>query len=99
MNIYVGNLGQQTSETQLRDLFTAYGEVDSVKIITDHVTGRPRGFAFVEMADKANAENAIQELNNTKLDTQFITVNEARPKATQSGGYGSSYRSSGNRRY
>lgn len=99
MNIYVGNLGQQTSETQLRDLFATHGEVESVKIITDNITGRSRGFAFVEMTSKAAGENAIQELNNTKLDTQYITVNEARPKTTQSGNYGSSYRSSGNRRY
>jgi len=80
MNIFVGNLSTQTTEQQLTTLFTPFGEVASVKIVTDNYTKRSRGFAFVEMPEKENAEKAIEQLNNSSLDTQSITVNEARPK-------------------
>jgi len=80
MNIYVSNLSYHTSESDLRELFSAYGEVNSAKIITDRETGRPRGFAFVEMAQKEEGQRAIQGLNNTSVDNFDINVAEARPR-------------------
>ncbi|WP_353086471.1 RNA-binding protein [Flavobacterium sp.] len=80
MNIYVSNLSYHTSESDLRELFSAYGEVNSTKIITDRETGRPRGFAFVEMAQKEEGQRAIQGLNNTTVDNFDINVAEARPR-------------------
>ncbi|WP_297516846.1 RNA-binding protein [Flavobacterium sp.] len=80
MNIYVSNLSYHTSESDLRELFSAYGEVTSTKIITDRETGRPRGFAFVEMAQKEEGQRAIQGLNNTTVDNFDINVAEARPR-------------------
>lgn len=80
INIYVGNLSYDTREEQLRDLFGAYGAVDSAKIITDRFTGRSRGFGFVEMADREEGEKAITELNSKELDGRTLKVNEARPR-------------------
>lgn len=80
MNIYVSNLSYHTSESDLRELFSAYGEVTSTKIITDRETRRPRGFAFVEMAQKEEGQRAIQGLNNTTVDNFDINVAEARPR-------------------
>jgi RNA recognition motif-containing protein len=86
--IYIGNCPFDASEQQLRDLFATYGEVDSVNIITDRDTGRPRGFAFVEMTDSAAAQAAIQGLNGTDLGGRSLNVNEARPKREGGGGGG-----------
>ena len=86
--IYVGNLSFNTTEDQLRDLFAAHGEVDSVSLITDRVTGRPRGFGFVEMPDDAAAQAAIEALNGQDLSGRALTVNEARPKMEGRGGGG-----------
>lgn len=83
MNIFVGNLSHHTSEKQLHDLFSEFGTVASVKIITDNFTRRPKGFAFVEMPDKDSGERAVEKLNNTSLNTQSMVVNEARPKNSQ----------------
>lgn len=85
MNIYVANLGQETSEEQVRSAFSNYGEVESVKLITDQFTGRLKGFGFIEMPNTEEAEEAIKELNNSKFDNQFLVVNEARPKASNNG--------------
>lgn len=85
MNIYVGNLSQETSETKLRDLFATYGEVETAKIITDSLTGLSRGFGFVEMSSKKEGEKAIDELNSTVFESSTIVVNEARKKPTHSG--------------
>ncbi len=82
MNIFVGNLSAQTTEKQIESLFTPFGEVKSVKIITDNYTRRSRGFAFVEMPESTHAQSAIEKLNNTNLNEQSMTVNEARPKTT-----------------
>ena len=79
-NIYVGNLGSQTTEEELRDLFARHGKVDQVSRPRDPATGRARGFAFVEMADDAEGERAIRELNGSTLSGRGIVVNEARPK-------------------
>ncbi len=86
INIYVGNLSYDTGEEQLRDLFAAYGAVDSAKIITDRFTGRSRGFGFVEMADREEGEKAITELNSKEVDGRTLKVNEARPRNDSRGG-------------
>lgn len=80
MNIYVSNLSFQVSDNDLRELFSSYGTVDSAKVINDRMTGRSRGFGFVEMADNREAQKAIDELNDTEFDGKVISVNEARPK-------------------
>src|SRR5947208_16280162 len=76
--IFVGNLSFQTSENDLNDLFTQFGEVESVSIITDRDTGRSKGFALVAMGDDS-AENAISQLNGKELNGRTLTVNEERP--------------------
>jgi RNA recognition motif-containing protein len=80
MNIYVGNLPFSTSEPDLRTEFEAYGQVSRVKVITDRDTGRPRGFAFVEMDDDTEARAAIEALNGKDLGGRTLKVNEARPR-------------------
>ena len=80
MNIFIGNLSFHTTEEDLNELFTTYGEVSSVKIITDKFSNRSKGFAFVEMPDQTEAENAIENLNNYSLDSRSIVVNESKPK-------------------
>jgi cold-inducible RNA-binding protein len=85
-NIYVGNCSFDVTEQQLRDVFAAYGEVNTVNVITDRDTGRPRGFAFVEMADGAAAQAAIRGVNGTDLGGRTLNVNEARPKTEGGGG-------------
>lgn len=77
--IFVGNLPFSSSEDDIRNLFSAHGEVHSVKLINDRVTGRPRGFGFVEM-DPENATNAIAALNSTELEGRTIHVNEAKQR-------------------
>lgn len=80
MNLYVSNLSFQVSDNDLKELFSSYGTVSSAKVINDHMTGRSRGFGFVEMDDKTEALRAIDELNNAEFDGKVISVNEARPK-------------------
>lgn len=80
MKIFVGNLSSEITESKLQQLFSSYGIVNSVKVILDRFTNLPRGFAFVEMENIAEGRNAINELNETTIDSRFITVNEARPK-------------------
>lgn len=84
MNIYVGNLSYKLSEDELRNAFAAFGEVTSARIITDRATGESKGFGFVEMANRAQAEEAIRKLDGTQLQGRAIRVNEARPKAETS---------------
>jgi RNA recognition motif-containing protein len=88
--LYVGNLPFDTNETQLRALFQEGGrQVSDVKIITDRDTGRPRGFAFVEMGSQAEAEAAVSALNGREFGGRALTVNEAREQAPRrSGGFG-----------
>ena len=86
--IYVGNCSFDVTEQQLRDVFAAYGEVASVSVITDRDTGRPRGFAFVEMFDQGAAQNAIRGVNGTELGGRTLNVNEAKPKTNGGGGGG-----------
>ena len=79
-NIFVGNLDFHATEESLRSLFERYGVVNSARIMTDRETGRSRGFAFVEMANEAEADQAINALNGYTLDGRALNVNEARPK-------------------
>ena len=88
MNIYVGNLSYEATEDQLRDWFAEFGQVESVSVITDRATGRPRGFAFVEMADDAEGQKAIDELNEKEMDGRALKVNMARPRSEGGGGGG-----------
>ena len=88
MNIFVGNLSYQTGEAELRSAFEAYGTVSSASIIMDRMTGRSRGFGFVEMPEKSQAEAAIREMNLKELNGRAITVNEAKPKGEGGGGGG-----------
>lgn len=85
--IFVGNLSFQTSENDLTDLFTQFGEVESVSIITDRDTGRSKGFGFVAMGDDS-AEKAISQLNGKELNGRALTVNEARPMVKKDFGGG-----------
>jgi RNA recognition motif-containing protein len=79
--LFVGNLSFNTDERRLQELFQSIGPVDSVNIVRDQMTGRARGFAFVEMQSDEAAQSAIQRLNDTELDGRKLAVNEARPKA------------------
>jgi cold-inducible RNA-binding protein len=85
--IYVGNLSFQTTENDLSDLFSQFGQVESVSIITDRDTGRSKGFGFVAMDDD-NATKAISSLNGTELNGRALTVNEARPMVKRDFGGG-----------
>jgi cold-inducible RNA-binding protein len=79
-NIYVGNMSFDTTRDRLQELFEAHGEVTSVNLITDRDTGRPRGFAFVEMATEEGANAAIAALNGQEVDGRALKVNQARPR-------------------
>jgi RNA recognition motif-containing protein len=80
MNIYVGNLSYKVNENDLKEIFEEYGDVSSVKIITDKYSGRSKGFGFIEMANDAEANKAIEELNEAELDGRNMRVNQAREK-------------------
>jgi RNA recognition motif-containing protein len=86
--LYVGNLPFETGEAELQDLFGRVGSVESVNVMRDQATGRARGFAFVEMSTDEEAQKAIHELNASQVGGRSLTVNEARPKAPRSGGFG-----------
>jgi cold-inducible RNA-binding protein len=88
MNIYVGNLSFEAMEDEVRQLFTAYGDVSAVNLLTDKFTGRPRGFGFVEMPQQEQAQAAIQNLNGKEYMGRALTVNEARPKSDRPRGGG-----------
>lgn len=79
-SIYVGNLAFTITEDELRQAFSQHGQVGEVNIVKDRETGRPRGFAFVEMPDANEAANAIKDLNLREIGGRAMTVNEARPK-------------------
>jgi RNA recognition motif-containing protein len=88
MNLYVGNLDYETNDDVLRDLFGAYGEVKTAKVVVDYETGRSKGFGFVEMANRSEAIKAISELNESLIGGRNIKVNEARQKTEAGGGGG-----------
>jgi cold-inducible RNA-binding protein len=86
--LYVGNLSYSTTEGGLSELFGEFGEVASVNLITDRMSGRSKGFAFVEMAEYDAAQEAINQLNGKEIDGRSIKVEEARPKRENRGGFG-----------
>jgi RNA recognition motif-containing protein len=86
--LYVGNLPFSAGETELQELFAQAGSVDSVKVMRDMATGRARGFAFVEMSTDDEAQAAIDKFHNYEFGGRNLTVNEARPRAERSGGFG-----------
>ncbi|WP_278286756.1 RNA recognition motif domain-containing protein [Tepidiforma thermophila] len=98
MKLYIGNLSYETTDADLQAAFAAHGEVRSAQVVTDRDTGRSRGFGFVEMDDRAQAEAAINALNGSQLRGRTLIVNEARPREDRprggsgygggSGGYG-----------
>ena len=81
MNIYVGNLAPDLTEDELKAVFEEFGQVDTVKIVTDRYSGESRGFGFIEMPAKAEAQTAMTELNNAELKGKNLIVNEARPRS------------------
>jgi RNA recognition motif-containing protein len=95
MNIYVGNLLREVTEDDLRKAFEAFGQVTSASIIKDKFSGESRGFGFVEMPAKAEAQAAINGLNGKELKGQVLNINEARPRAE--GGRGGERRGGGRR--
>jgi len=86
--LYVGNLPYETTESDLQALFSPMGEVSTINVIRDRATGQPRGFAFVEMSDAASAQRAITEIDQRQVGGRSLTVNEAKPMASRSGGGG-----------
>jgi cold-inducible RNA-binding protein len=86
--LFVGNLPYGIGETELQELFARAGSVESVTVMRDQMTGRARGFAFVEMSTDEEAQTAIRELNASEVGGRSLTVNEARPKVARSGGSG-----------
>ena len=85
-NLYVGNMGAGATEDELRKAFAVYGTVQTVSVINDRDTGRPRGFAFVEMESDKEAQDALTGLNGSTLGGAILTVNEARPKVVRTRG-------------
>ena len=81
MNIYVGNLNYDLSEEELRTIFEEYGAVDSVKIIMDKYSGRSKGFGFIEMANDAEAQNAIENLSDSEIKGRTLKVNKAKERS------------------
>jgi len=88
MKLYVGNLSFNTSESQLRELFAAHGDVLSASLVMDRETGRPRGFGFVEFTKDEDARTAMAALNGKNVDGRDLTVNEAKPREGGGGGGG-----------
>ena len=80
MNIYVGNVAYKVSDEDLREIFEAYGRVDSARVLTDRETGRSKGFGFVEMPEEEEARAAINALNGTEIQGRSVIVNQARPR-------------------
>ncbi len=97
--LFVGNLSFNTTETQLRDLFSAHGVVAEVNLMMDRETGRPRGFGFVTMLSPEEAQAAIAGLNGKSVDGRDLTVNIARPREERPAGGGRGYGGGGRSRY
>jgi len=97
MNLYVGNLSFNTTETDLQNLFAEFGQVESAKIITDRYSGQSRGFGFVEMSSRSEGEQAMSALNGKEIDSRQLKVNEAKPRTDNRGGGGGGGGYGGNR--
>ena len=98
MNIYVGNLAPEVTEEDLKTAFSAFGQVQTATVIKDKFSGESRGFGFVEMPAKAEAQTAITEMNGKDLKGRTLNVNEARPKTDRPRGGGGGYGGGGGRR-
>ncbi|MEP7071730.1 MAG: RNA-binding protein [Verrucomicrobiota bacterium] len=98
MKLYVGNLSFESTENDLQDLFEQHGQVGEVSLMMDRMTGKSRGFAFVTMDDKTQAEAALSALNGKELNGRTLTVNEARPREERPRAFGNSRPSNGFRR-
>jgi cold-inducible RNA-binding protein len=98
MKLYVGNLAFETTENDLQDLFEQHGQVNEVTLMMDRMTGKSRGFAFVTMNDKAQADAAMAALNGKELAGRALTVNEARAREERPRPYGTKRSFAGNRR-
>jgi len=96
-NLFVGNLSFKTTQDELLAAFSQFGNVERVNIVTDRETGQPRGFAFVEMTERRDAETAISQLNGADLNGRTMNVNEARPKPEGGRGGGGFGGGGGNR--
>jgi RNA recognition motif-containing protein len=92
MDIYVGNLPYSTTDDDLRGLFAAHGEVASARVVIDRMTGRSKGFGFVEMTDRAQAQAAIDALNGYEIEGRKLRVNESQPKPREERGGGGGFR-------
>ncbi|MEK7287677.1 MAG: RNA-binding protein [Elusimicrobiota bacterium] len=97
--LYVGSLPFDTTEEQLQTLFSPHGTVESAKIIMDRYTSRSKGFGFVEMADDASAQQAVQKMNGAQIGSRKIVVSEARPMESRDNGGGNRGGFSGERKY
>jgi RNA recognition motif-containing protein len=86
--LYVGGLPYSISDGKLEELFSPHGTVESARVITDRMTGRSKGFGFVEMSSQEEAQKAIDKVNGTDLEGRALTVNEAKPQAPRTGGEG-----------
>ena len=86
--LYVGGLPYSVTDDKLQEIFSSHGTVESARVITDRMTGRSRGFGFVEMSSQSEAEEATKNLNGTDLEGRSLTVNEAKPQQERSGGGG-----------
>lgn len=93
MKIYIGNMSFDTTEEQLRQAFESFGEVSSCNVIMDNFSGKPRGFAFVEMTNGDEAKTAIGSLDGKELDGRALKVSEARPRTENNSGPRKSYNS------
>jgi cold-inducible RNA-binding protein len=98
MKLYVGNLAFETTENDLQDLFEQHGQVSEVSLMMDRMTGKSRGFAFVTMNDKAQADAAMAALNGKELAGRTLNVNEARAREERPRPYGDKRQFAGNRR-
>lgn len=96
--LFVGNLSFNVTENELQDTFAQYGTVLEANLMTDRMTGRPRGFGFVTMSTEEEAQKAVEALNGSTLDNRALTVNVARPREERSGGGGGGYGGGGGRR-
>src|SRR5580658_1045549 len=92
MNIYVSNLSFHTTDEDLKTMFNKFGEVSSAKVIMDKVSGRSRGFGFVEMSSEEEGKEAMASLNNKEIEGRPISVSVAREKEARTGGGGGGYR-------
>jgi cold-inducible RNA-binding protein len=90
--LYVGNLAFQTTSQELQQLFAGAGTVESASVVEDRMTGRSRGFAFVEMSTKEEAAAAIEQMNGKEVGGRALKVNEAKPRENRNGGGGGGYR-------